>query len=60
MKKNLQDVWEYVAQMGLGYTVDIAIQPQDIEDPELAALWAEAQVKMNEIQIYLETKLGIE
>ena len=43
---------------GLGRAIDKEIDPQEIEDPALAALWAEAQIKMNEIQLYLETILG--
>jgi len=47
-----------VFKEGLGRSVDTIVEPQNIEDPELAALWANAQVAMNEIQLYLEEKLG--
>jgi hypothetical protein len=43
---------------GLGMTVDLKVQPQDILDDELALLWADAQVALNAIQLHLEMHGG--
>jgi len=42
----------------LGEVIDKIIEPKDIEDTELAVMWYQAQLAMNEIQLYLEIKLG--
>lgn len=50
---NVQEVANIVGDE-LGYTIDKTINPVQISDPALAALWENAQVTMNEIQMYLE------
>jgi hypothetical protein len=57
-KINITSIGKTVIEHGLGCAVDILIQPQNIIDPVLAGLWADAQVKLNEIQLHLETRLG--
>ena len=51
-------VGEAVKAYGMGMAIDKMVEPQEIQDVELAILWADAQVKMNEIQLYLEKKLS--
>ncbi len=51
-------IGRWVKSFGLGESIDKDIEPQDIEDATLMELWSDAQVKMNEIQLYLETVLG--
>jgi hypothetical protein len=53
-KYNACGVAATVRVFGLGHAIDKVIEPQEIADPVLSALWTETQVKMNEIQIYLE------
>jgi hypothetical protein len=55
---SIDNVGSFVYNNGLGNTVDAIVEPQEIADPELKTLWANAQVALNEIQLYLEMKLG--
>jgi hypothetical protein len=50
---NVQEVANKVGD-SLGLAIDQTINPAEISDPALAALWENAQVAMNEIQMYLE------
>jgi hypothetical protein len=57
-KFNIQIIGGKVYSHGLGETIDKRVDPEQIEDPELSILWRDAQIKMNEIQLYLEERLG--
>ena len=60
MEKTLtvEDVGKSVLLNTLGHCIDMHIESQDIEDVELHLLWANAEVAMNAIQLYLEIALG--
>jgi hypothetical protein len=53
-----EEVGRKIFKEGLGKTIDALIEPKDIEDTKLAVLWYQAQLTMNEIQLYLELSLG--
>ena len=53
-----EEVGRKIFKEGLGRTIDTIIDPKNIEDTELATMWYQAQLAMNEIQLYLEIKLG--
>jgi hypothetical protein len=42
----------------LGNAVDRVITPAQIADPALAELWMNAEIALNEIQLYLETNVA--
>ena len=55
----LKDVGNLVYRDGLGATVD-RIDVNNIKDKHLTELVASTHVVLNEIQLYLEEKLGVE
>ena len=54
-----RQVGDVIIGYGLGKAIDAVIEPQEIKDKELSEMWAEAQVVMNNIQLYMEQKLGV-
>jgi len=53
-----EEVGKMIILNTLGHTVDMHIVAKDIADPELQALWMDAEVALNQIQMYLELTLG--
>jgi hypothetical protein len=57
-KLTVEDVGKQVLMHTLGHAIDMHIEPQEIDNPELSTMWADAEVAMNKIQLYLEEQLG--
>ena len=54
-----EEVGKVIISNSLGEAVDTIIKSQRIGDEKLSRLWTNAEVALNEIQLYLEEKLGV-
>lgn len=52
-KKTNAEVADIIANEGIGYAIQSYLGADHIEDPVLAAMWSEAEVKLNQIEAYL-------
>jgi hypothetical protein len=59
-KLTIEEVGKDVIKHTLGHSIDMHITAGEIEDPELSALWSDAETAMNAIQLFLEEKLGVD
>ena len=53
-----EEVGKMIILNTLGHTVDMHIAAGSIADLELQTLWMDAEVALNQIQMYLENALG--
>jgi hypothetical protein len=55
-----EEVGKMVLKYGLGDAVDTVLEPAEVEDKTLGGLIKDCQTAMNEIQMELECKLGVD
>lgn len=53
-KYSINDVCHLVDSEGLGYAIQDYLRADNIEDPELSKLWAEAKATLDKIEIFLD------
>lgn len=49
-----EEIFYYVEDEGLGYSVQYGISGDDFEDKELKRLWGAARIAMDNLQAYLD------